>query len=214
VTSSINKTFRRKSRDYSQLVASLKVNDHIHFSGSLRALIQENGEFGLSQDLAAIASQSELALGWLTGMYCKQDEDEVLGRVAFGALLSVGIGAMAALRQAWDREQSQRVRGRIHLCMMDLIGIAGHTAEQTGQMPFVADREIPAWLETLRTAEPRVQCWAVMILIRLAPFAPAKIGEIRAQFSAFLASDLLAADDLSKRDFAAMRRFASGFLGN
>ena len=179
------------------------------------ALVQELGELGvIASDLGVIASQREEALIWLTDIVCMQDEDEVVRRVALYALIRAGTGAMPALREAWDREHGLLVRGRLHLCMMDIIGGAKNSAEESDEMPLLAEREIPRWIETLRTAEPRVRCWAVMILVALVPYAPAHIEEVRNQLSEFLTLDLSTDDDLSRRDFAAMRDHAGRAIKN
>jgi hypothetical protein len=132
VKSWINRTFRhilseKKIQEYARnpasvararvLLASLKIGDRTHFRSTLGALVPELGELGvIASDLGVIASQRAEAVIWLTEIVCTQDEDEVLRRVASYALIRVGTGAMPALREAWDREQSLLVRGRLHLC--------------------------------------------------------------------------------------------------
>ena len=141
-----------------KLRVSLITRDFTHFRSWLSGRAS-------TEDLEAVASQSEQAAAWLTDIVCDEHGDEALRNKAFHSLRLVGPAVFPALRKAYDREKSLVARGRLHMCMMDIINRAGASAKQSVQMPPLAEREIPRWLETLKTAEPRVRGWAVMILV-------------------------------------------------
>ena len=222
-----HKPSETKSPNYARLLGSIRTSDHALFRKTLSdfvreigeiepttdlelAVSQSKGEITLIEGLGVMASQSEQAVGWLADMICSQDE--VFRRVAFHALRRVGTGAMPVLRKVWDREHSQLVRGRLHMCMMDIIQGARNSVEQMHEMPLLAEREIPRWIETLRTAEPRVRGWAVMTLVALVQYAPVHAEEIRNQLSDFSRFEFPTNDDLARRDLEAMRDFAARAL--
>ena len=51
-----------------------------------------------------------------------------------------------------------------------------------------------------------------MILVALVPYAPASVERVRNQLSEFLMSQFSTEDDLSRRDYAAMRDYAARAL--
>ena len=191
-----------------KLRVSLITRDFTHFRSWLSGCAS-------TEDREAVASQSRQAVAWLTDIVCDQHGDEALWNTAFLSLRLVGPAVFPTLRKAYDREKSLVARGRLHMCMMDIINRAGASAKQSFQMSPLAEREIPKWLEALRTAEPRVRGWAVMILFALIPYAPAHIEQVRDQLSDFLTADFSANDDLSGRDFAAaMQDYAARALSD
>jgi hypothetical protein len=185
---------------HSDLTARLQAGDQAGFAAAFRELSAPS-RHSTNGPLTAMVSQSELAADWLTEIACDKNETIEIRGVAFHTLRYVGAGAMIALRKGYDRPgQTGYGRGRIHMCMMDIVN--GPTTNRA-ELPAVAAREIPLWIETLNTAEPMVQLWAVTMLASLLPHAPAELVEpLRSRLSDFVAGDFMADNDNSARGFA------------
>jgi hypothetical protein len=126
----------------------------------------------------------------LVAVFCTEDEADGVRTMAFFAVLRVGLTAISALREAWDRETSQWARAQIHRCMMDIVNPL--TKEQL--LP-VAAREIPLWIQTLKTEGTRVQCWAVYMLGLLTGRTGLYVEEVRQELSDFARSGFAAVED-------------------
>jgi hypothetical protein len=197
-----------KKLAYTQLLTSLQAGDESNFKRALHRLVIEFREFYLMGDIAKNASMNGQCVRWLTDVLCAAESDRDLRGLVSYALRVIGDGVIPALRKAWDREEDPSIRGRIHMCMMDIIGGA-KTAELAREMPLLAEVEIPLWIETLRKEEPWARLWAVMILAAWARCAPAKSESVRNALSNVVASQWSQDQGLPEREFLAMKQIAS-----
>ena len=162
--------------------------------------------------MGVLASHSGLICRWLIEVFCNQAEDLDLRTTAFHAVRNIGAGAVPILRTGWDCEQGLYGRGRIHQCMMDVINGA---ATNKTELPAIARKEILLWMETLRSREPRVRIWAVMILASWLPYCPpGLVDALRNQLADFATSEVPAGDDIPRSGFASIQRLAARALGD